>query len=219
MELVKGIEIRTEILQYSLLIENFTSIFLSNLLNIPDFKASKSLGNKSGNLSFNQKIELLIDIQALEKKEKSKFLTFMSVRNQFMHNFDANSYENCFENIDGADKFILRNFPQDELLTKENQLKNATKQLANDVVTITVKLLDKVKEKIEEKVKSEISEDYQKNSIKAISEIEKALNLSYDKKVEKGEKTIDIAEIKELGSKIRKIYYKIVIDEMKEKKK
>ncbi|MDP3445793.1 MAG: hypothetical protein Q8T08_23275, partial [Ignavibacteria bacterium] len=106
--------IRVDILQYSLMVENFSSIFLSTLLDIPDFKESKSLGNRSGNLSFNQKIDLLIDIQAIEKKEKSKFSNFMSIRNQFMHNIDADSYENCLKNIEGADKFLLKTYPQDE---------------------------------------------------------------------------------------------------------
>ncbi len=210
MEFVKGMNIRTDILSYSLMVENFSSIFLSTLLDISDFKESKSLGNKSGNLSFNQKIDLLIDIKALNKKEKSKFLTFMSIRNQFMHNIDADNYENCLKNIDGAEKFLLKTYPQEDKLTKETQLENATKKLSSEVVDITIKLLSKIKEKIEKEVKSELLEKYQKNSIEAISKIETAFNSIYDEKVQKGVETISIEELKHLGSEMRRIYYKII---------
>ena len=213
--LAKGIEIRTEILKYSLLIERLSSMFLSELLNIKDFKKSQSLGNKSGNLSFNQKIGLLIDIQALSEKEKSKFVTFMSIRNQLMHNFDADSYEKCFKNINGVDNFLLRIYPQKEEFNKESKLKNATKELVNDVVAITAKLLEKVEEKIQKEVKSQILEDYQKDSIKAISQIEKTFNDAYEKKVKSGEKSINIEELKKLGSKIKSIFYRIVISKNK----
>ena len=219
MELVKGLKIRTEILKYSLLIEKFISILLSNLININDSKASKSLGNKSGNLSFNQKVHLLIDIKALDNKEKSKFTTFMSVRNQFMHNFEADSYENCYKNIDGADKFLFKTYNKDEELSKENQLENVTKQLADDVIKITSKLWEKVEEKVGEKIKSEMLEEYKSHSIKAISEIEKIFNSAYDEKAEKGEKTINISELKKLGSKISGIYYSTVLKEMSEDEK
>lgn len=219
MNFVGGINIRVDILQYSLMVENFSSIFLSTLLDITDFKESKSLGNKNGNLSFNQKIDLLIDIRALEKKEKSKFLIFMSIRNQFMHNIDADSYENCLRNIEGAGKFLLKTYPQNEKLNKETQLENATKSLSNDVVEITLRLLDKVKDKIEKKVISELLEEYQKNSIEALSKIEKALNSLYDEKVRNGEKTINVEEFKQLGIKMRSIFYSTVTDKtFKEKK-
>jgi len=218
MNIVKGMNIRVDILQYSLMVENFSSIFLSTLLDITEYKESKSLGNKSGNLSFNQKIDLLIDIQAIEKKEKSKFLIFMSIRNQFMHNIDADSYENCLRNIEGADKFILKTYPQDEKLNKETQLENATKKLANDVAEITLKLLDKVKDKFEKKAKSELLEKYQKNSMEAISKIEKALNSVYDEKMRNGEKTVDVEEFKRLGSKMMSVYYNIIANKTFKKK-
>lgn len=219
MSVVEGLDVRTKILEYSLIVENWTSIFLSTLLDIPDYKQTKSLGNKSGNLSFNQKIDLLIDIQALDKKEKKKFLIFMSIRNQFMHNFDANTYENCFSNIDGANNFILKTYPQNELLDMEDKLRSATKELADEVVDITLKLLDKIKDKFKEKAKAEILEEYQINSSIAITEIEKAFNSVYDTKVKSNEKTINIEELKELGTLMRRIYIQKVINKISKDKK
>lgn len=218
MELVKGLEIRTEVLRYSLIIENFTSIFLGSLLNIPDHKKSKSLGNKSGNLSFNQKIQLLIDIQALDPKEKKKFLVFMSIRNQFMHNNDADCYESCFNNIDGADNFILKIYPQDKKLSKEKQLAIAFRKLSNDIVSTTVQLYEKVEEKFRKQIESKMLAEYKKNSNNAISEIEKMINKVFDKKIDDDENSIDSSKLKNLGSKIRRIYYRHMIDGMSKKK-
>lgn len=211
MSLVKGMSARSEVLEYSLMIENLSSFFLSGLLDISDYKKSKSLGNTGSSLSFNQKVELLIDIQALDSKEKSKYMAFMSIRNQFMHNIDANSYEKCFTHLKGSDKFLLTTYPQDIKLTQEKQLENATRNLAHDVITITVNLMEKVKEKIGEKVKNEMLEKYQEASMSAISEIEKALDLVYESKVKEGVKTIGIEELKDLGSEMRSIFYKLVL--------
>src|SRR5688572_19762225 len=95
-----GIEKRQNILNVSLLVENFTSLFLSRLLEIQDHRKTISFGNKSSSLSFNQKVNILIDIGALNATDKIKFQTFMEIRNQFMHNIDADSYENCFKYLD-----------------------------------------------------------------------------------------------------------------------
>lgn len=219
MSLVKGMNARREVLEYSLMIESLISFFLSGLLDIPDYKKSKSLGNTSSSLSFNQKVELLIDIQALESKEKSKYIAFMSIRNQFMHNIDADTYENCLKHLKGTDKFLLTTYPQKTELTLEKQLENATRILAQDVITITVNLLDKVKEKIGEKVKNEMLEKYQEASMSAISEIEKAFNAVYDSKIKDGAKTIKIEELKNLGSEMRSIFYKLVIGKTLKKDK
>lgn len=218
MEIVKGIEIRSEVLKYSLLIENFTAIFLSNLLDISNYKESRTLGNKSGNLSFNQKVHLLIDIKALDKNEKKKFLIFMSIRNQFIHNYDADCYEGCFHNIDGAETFILRTYPQDVALSKEQQLESAFRKLANDIVSTTFKLLDKVKEKFSKQIEKEILENYKENSAKAIKEIENVINKTFEDKLEKGETSIEISKLQNLGTKVRSIYYAHMIAGMTEKK-
>lgn len=219
MSLVKGMNVRSEVLEYSLIIENLSSFFLSGLLDISDYKKSKSLGNTGSSLSFNQKVELLIDIQALDFKEKSKYMAFMSIRNQFMHNIEADSYENCFNHLKGTDKFLLTTYPQDIKLTQEKQLENVTRSLAQDVMKITVNLMNKVKERIGEKVKNEMLEKYQEASMSAISEIEKTLNSVYDSKVKEGVKTIGIEELKDLGSEMRSIFYKLVIGKTLKKDK
>ena len=168
-----GIEKREFILTVSLLVENFTSIFLSRLLEIKDYRQTISFGNKSSNLSFNQKINLLIDIGAVPAGQKNKFVTFMEIRNQFMHNLEAKSYETCFDFMDGKDKFVLKTYPQDPKKSREEQLEKATQELSNEVLSMSAKLYDKVKEKIEKEVRFDLLEKVQPVLIKAIADLGK----------------------------------------------
>lgn len=168
-----GIEKRNLILTTSLLVESFTSIFLSRLLEIKDRRVTISFGNKSSSLSFNQRLNLLIDIRAIEVKHRSKFLTFMEVRNQFMHNLEAASYEKCFDLLDGKDKYILKAYPQDPQKSREDQLEKATEQLSSEVLNISVMLYDKVKEKIKKEVEFDMLQKTQPVLLKVISDINK----------------------------------------------
>jgi hypothetical protein len=52
---------RTKVLKYSLNLERVASDIVAYLLNIESPKESYSFGNKSTALSFNQKLNLLID--------------------------------------------------------------------------------------------------------------------------------------------------------------
>ncbi|MBZ4043787.1 hypothetical protein [Flavobacterium hibisci] len=217
MKLEIGIEIRYEILQYSLLIEDFTSVFLAQLLGIKDYKKTKSLGNQSGNLSFNQKVNLLIDIGALDSEERSKFLTFMEIRNQFMHNINAKTYESCFGFLEGKSKFILKLFPQDLSLPLEQQLKKATNQLADSVIKSTVMLTEKVEEQIREKSTTFMLEKFKKNSLETIREIKEVFDSLYTTKKDAGVETISLEEIKDIGTIFSKAYYSVMVKKLKTK--
>jgi hypothetical protein len=147
-----GLKQRELILTYALLLEFFTSIFLAQLLGIKDREKTISFGNKNSALSFNQKINLLIDIKALSKENKNKYQTFMEVRNQFMHNFQADSFETCYSFIEGKANFVLRLYPQSEEFSKEEQLKKATLNLSEELLNTTIGLIDKVKEKYDHQI-------------------------------------------------------------------
>lgn len=108
---MKGIRKRTKILGYSLQLENFVSYELATLLDIKDYKKSKSLGNGSSSLSVNQKLNLLLDVENITKQEKATIENFMSIRNQFMHNIDATSYSYVIGKLDGLDKILKKQYP------------------------------------------------------------------------------------------------------------
>ena len=86
------------VISTSKFVERFSSAALSLLLDI-DLKNSKTLGSKSTAFSFKQKLDLLTDINAFDKKDMVKFQTFTEVRNQFAHNFNVHDFESCFSFI------------------------------------------------------------------------------------------------------------------------
>lgn len=201
-----GLDDRSTILPAALLLESFTSAFLAQLLGIHDYRKTKSFGNKSGNISFNQKIELLIEMDALAKKEKAKFQTFMEIRNQFMHNIEADNFVNCFANLDGKEKYILTQYPQSESLNHEEKLKQASIELSNELVKIAVDIFDKVKEKIGKEVRLKTLEKFKNASFAAINDVEKVFN-EYAELKSKETDNVSISELKKLGTTIRKVFY------------
>jgi hypothetical protein len=104
-------KIRNKVLSTSLRLDKLISVMLGDLLGINP-KTSLTLGNKSSALSFRSKIELLIDLGALESTCKNKFIKFMEIRNQFAHNISAESFSTCFESIDGLIGFLKKKLSQ-----------------------------------------------------------------------------------------------------------
>jgi len=203
-----GIIIRKEILTYSLMIEGLTSAFLSGLLGIKDQKNSRTLGNKSSSLSFNNKIDLLIDIGALRGDTKSKFQTFMEIRNQFMHNLEASNYEKCFSFMPDKITFLLKQYPQAQNLNKEEQLKNATLELANEVFKFTGELTERLKEKFAKQAEADTLKKSNKAFVESITEMMKTLDEVVDKEIAKSP-NFSSARLKGLGTQVGRIIFKI----------
>jgi len=135
------VENRAQYLKYSLIVENLISVFLAKLFGIKDEQESKNLGNKSSALSFMNKINLLLDLEIVEKQDYWKFQKFMEIRNQFMHNILAATYVSCFEFVSDKEK-VLKAYPQDGAISLELRLKNASLSLAWEVVEITTTTID-----------------------------------------------------------------------------
>ena len=93
----------------------------------------------------------------------------MEIRNQFMHNVDANTYGKCFDFLEGKEAYLLNTYPQLNDLNREDRLKNATIQLCYDVKNLTFNL----RNKIIEKIRDEVETDYSKKSQKAFGDINK----------------------------------------------
>lgn len=149
-----NVENRAQYLKYSLIVENLVSVFLSKLIGIKDEQESKNFGNKSTALSFMNKINLLLDLEIVERKDYWKFQKFMEIRNQFMHNILAANYVDCFEFVGDKGK-ILSEYPQEATASLEGQLKNASLRLAHEVVRLTTSAIDMMLTKIATKTNIE----------------------------------------------------------------
>jgi len=152
-------EIKSEVLKTSLILENMTSNFLAGLIGVDKSPIETySFGSRSTALSFNQKILLLIDIGALERNTRIKFLTFMAVRNQFMHNILATSYEVCVRKClsDEDGKYITKYVKKEEQESDEKHLKRAVDALSNDILKITGELFVTLKTKMGGQMSNEL---------------------------------------------------------------
>jgi hypothetical protein len=120
-------------IELSLLMEEHVSLILAFILGIEKNK-SKTLSNKSTALSFKTKIDILTDIKALHREDAKKFEYFAQIRNQFAHNLAADSFERCFEYLDGLDKALFKLYPPDANISKEDNLKSCFASLTDDLM-------------------------------------------------------------------------------------
>ncbi len=153
-------ENRNKILFYSLMMEEASSAFICALIGIKDTKGSLSFGITSSSLSFYNKINLLIDIGAIEKDDMKKFEKFMAIRNKFMHVMAIDSYTRCVESIDGLEKNLLKwQYLTQKNNYTENEYFTAIDNLSLDLLKIIVKIVHQVKDKIKLDINNKLNED------------------------------------------------------------
>lgn len=96
------LDIRITVLEYALKTEKSVDNLLRSYLNI-NVPKRRALTNKSGGLAFKNKIDLLYDIEILDDIEYASLLLLMEYRNQFMHNYECNTYSDAISFL-GEDK-------------------------------------------------------------------------------------------------------------------
>jgi hypothetical protein len=208
-----GLKIRTDMLINALLVERMVSEFLAKLLGISDLNNSKALGNNSGSISFSQKIDLLIEIGALSQDTRKKYQAFMQIRNQFMHNLDAKTYNDCFSCNEGMDKFLIKLYKPNANLNREEQLEYVTKELCGDVLRLTADLMKKIEEKITSEVKAAFNQNAQKVILNGIETVAKNLDEFFEKEAQKGT-NFKASRFRSFGSGIKKIIYAVIKKEL-----
>mgnify|MGYP000395060099 CR=1 FL=1 len=174
---------RLTVLNYSLKLENISSTSLAFILDIEngEIKNSKSLGNKSSSLSFNQKVNLLLDNKSINKSEKFKLESFMAIRNQFMHNLGIESYKDVFDNIHGLQTKIIKLYP--EVFSNEDLEKNletSVERLFFDGIQILTQFKGGKKKKLEQKTKGKVYEQKHKQLLIGINKAFEFLKLDLE---------------------------------------
>jgi len=138
---------RHTVIDAAISIEHSISAVLSTLLDI-SIGESKTLGNKSSALSFKNKMDLLTDINALNRSDAKLFELFASIRNQFAHNIQVSTMAECCTFIDGLENNLLKKYsPQAQTTDRETQLQHSLHSLVVDLL----KSLDLMLKVIEEK--------------------------------------------------------------------
>lgn len=194
-------EKRAKVLKFALNLERIASQIASFLLDIADANSSISFGNRSSALSFNQKINLLTDNQTITKDEKYKLEVFASVRNQFVHNADANNYTEAFDLIDGAENKLKKLYPQLFVGSdRESTLERVIEQLYKEGLLILSSFKGGAERKIKLTTEAKIYRDYyeklNKSVIENFKELEKALTEINSESVDIGNLLLTIAQMK-----------------------
>ncbi|MEH1009549.1 hypothetical protein VDP25_17555 [Winogradskyella sp. ECml5-4] len=178
----KSNNIRLFILNKSLEIEDLLSKILKEIIRIPK-SDSKTLSNKSSSLSFKTKADLLYDLDRINKEEYNLLILFMEIRNQFIHNIEATTFEKVFQVIGNnkknkilkLDSDLEKNYQQaleinDENFSSEVVLKMAFTNLKLMIDKLLIREFDNLVESLK-------SEDELKQSAKLNSISEKMLDL------------------------------------------
>ena len=141
-------------------VERFSSAALSLLLDI-DLKNSKTLSSKSSALTFKQKLDLLTDINAFDKKDLAKFQTFTEVRNQFAHNFDVDDFETCFSFITGAENYMKKQYPEVTETGKshEDYLITLFRTLFIDIINICGGIIETIESKTRKESRTSVNDE------------------------------------------------------------
>ena len=127
------VKVKNEFLVSALFVESAINDYLSKKLDISDPIDSEFLGNGKKGLSFDQKVDALLDSTAFSIIEKSKVSVFREIYKEFQMNFEASTLEDSFTSEDANDDFLMILYPQNEYLPREEMLINACYQLIAEV--------------------------------------------------------------------------------------
>ncbi len=154
---------RDRILNLSLFLEYYSGSVLAELLNIPDKSESKSFGRTSQALSFNSKINLLLDMFVFDKKDVAFINSFMFIRNQFMHNIEVDCILSAFDGNSG-EKNKLENVIGIKVLPDNDN------EVLKKLESMTKPLIDKCNASLKEKFKKASFEEILAITLKYIAQ-------------------------------------------------
>lgn len=142
MEAQLNIELRSRILEYSLVIENSINDLLLLNLGIYNEKEKTRLFSNKGKLAFQNKIDLLFDIEVLSREENLEFELLMNIRNKFLHDIDCNSFQNLLQQLDNGIVNRFKKFIENDksINNEEACIKASYKLFQNNIDTIKKKV-------------------------------------------------------------------------------
>lgn len=115
---------RSKVIENAVKLEEIVSKLLSIILDI-EKNESLSFGNKNSSLSFNSKINLLVDLKFVPRKISSDFQLFAEIRNKFAHIQYVDNFTKCFEIInERKNKFKTYGKKTDEQSFSEEEYLN-----------------------------------------------------------------------------------------------
>ena len=136
-----NLELRCEVLRYSLHLEDGINSLLLLSLGVFDVgRTTRLFGNKAG-ISYKQKIDLLFDINVLTKEENAEMELLSIFRNKLLHDI---YYDSMLSIIDSLDKGLMSKFkvyfePGQDICGEKDCLAALRKLFLKNINTISEK--------------------------------------------------------------------------------
>lgn len=159
------ISVKNEFFLNCVFIEEMISNFIGDKFGISNVIDSKLLGNSRESLSFDQKIDFLIESGVFSIIDNSKLSVYKSIRKEFLLNKDAYSLEESFTSLDHNDDFLLIMYPQESFLPKEEKLTVACYNLIEDVSQLVSDFTDMVQIKLKKEQKMRSRFGFKNNTL------------------------------------------------------
>jgi hypothetical protein len=128
-----NMELRSWVISKVLRLEQTSTSVIRAILRLFNEK-SRILGTQSSSLSFKSKIDLLLDLEEIEKDEYNHLIKLMEIRNQFAHNHKAVS----FESLDNINKDINKYLEKIPSKSNESNRESKLRQTFNELFEATL---------------------------------------------------------------------------------
>lgn len=113
-----NIQLRSVILEHALHLEFHSKEIIFYILRT--FKDDpKTLGNQSSSLSYKTKIDILYDLEEITTEKYTDLIKQMEIRNQFIHNYDVDTFTDLIELKPELKKHLDKNY--NKYLAKTNK--------------------------------------------------------------------------------------------------
>lgn len=147
---------RMKVLEETVKLEHNTAALLMQVFEIPS--DNMSFGTTSKALSFDQKLNLFVDIGMLDKEQRKRFTLLQEMRNQFAHNFSTYTFEICLSRTSIPAKTLLKWYPpKDSSLHPEQQLEMAFEKMMGHIEEMLGEVVMKVMQRWKDRFESKVS--------------------------------------------------------------
>jgi len=107
-----NIQLRSIILEHALHLEFHSREIIFYILRT--FKEEpKTLGNQGSSLSYKTKIDILYDLDEITSDQYTALIKQMEIRNQFIHNYDIDTFSDLIEDKPEFKKYLDRNYKKE----------------------------------------------------------------------------------------------------------
>lgn len=175
-----NIGLRAEVLKRALEIEDAVNQIMFDLLKVKK-TSTMTLSGKSSSLSFKSKIDLLCDLERINKDEHRSFLLFMEIRNQLLHNLEANTLSKVLERL-GKDKKnrLLKLIGNDSNGLEEDKYMTCFKRLYLDLIGLIIKIKERILKDYEDELDKEYKLKAHDNNQKVLGYIGESIDETFD---------------------------------------